>query len=74
MRQVDIHEAETQLSKWISTGEEIIIVRDSEPVARLVPVKPPAAKRVPGSVRGKFTVPAEFFEPLPTDLLDAFEP
>ena len=73
MRQVNIHEAKTQLSKLISTGEEVIIARYGEPVARLVPIRPPAAKRIPGSALGKFTVPPEYFEPLPTDLLNAFE-
>jgi prevent-host-death family protein len=74
MRQVNIHEAKTQLSKLISAGEEVIIARYGEPVARLVPIRPPTAKRIPGSARGKFTVPPEFFEPLPTELLNAFEP
>jgi antitoxin (DNA-binding transcriptional repressor) of toxin-antitoxin stability system len=74
MRQVNIHEAKTQLSKLISAGEEVIIARYGEPVARLVPIQPPVAKRIPGSARGKFTVPPEFFEPLPTELLNAFEP
>ena len=73
MRKVNIHEAKTQLSKLISAGEEVIIARYGEPVARLVPIRPPVAKRIPGSARGKFTVPSEFFEPLPTDLLNAFE-
>lgn len=74
MRQVNIHEAKTQLSKLISDGEEVIIARYGEPVARLVPIRPPAAKRIPGSAHGKFTVPPEFFEPLPTELLNGFEP
>jgi len=74
MRQVNIHEAKTQLSKLISAGEEIIIARYGEPVARLVPIQSPAARRVPGSARGKFAVPPEFFEPLPAELLNAFEP
>jgi antitoxin (DNA-binding transcriptional repressor) of toxin-antitoxin stability system len=74
MRQVNIHEAKTQLSKIISSGEEIIIARYGEPVARLVPIRPPAASRISGSARGKFKVPPEFFEPLPAELLNAFEP
>lgn len=74
MRQVNIHEAKTHLSKLIADGKEVVIARYGEPVARLVPIRPPAAKRVPGSARGKFTVPPEFFKPLPTELLNAFEP
>ena len=74
MRQVNIHEAKTQLSKLIAEGEEVVIARYGEPVARLVPIRPPAAKRVPGSARGQFTVPNTFFEPLPDEILNAFEP
>jgi len=74
MRQVNIHEAKTQLSKLIADGEEIVIARYGEPVARLVPIRPPAARRVPGTARGRFTVPKEFFDPLPPEILDAFEP
>ncbi len=73
MRQVNIHEAKTQLSKLIASGEEVIIARYGEPVARLVPIRTPSARRVPGSARGKFEVPSEFFKPLPADLLNAFE-
>jgi prevent-host-death family protein len=74
MRQVNIHEAKSQLSKLISAGEEVIIARYGEPVARLVPIRPPAARRAPGSARGKFTVPPQFFEPLSAELLKAFQP
>ncbi len=74
MRQVNIHEAKTQLSKLIADGEEVVIARYGEPVARLVPIRPPAARRVPGTARGQFKVPREFFDPLPSEILDAFEP
>ena len=74
MRQVNIHEAKTQLSKLIADGEEVVIARYGEPVARLVPIRPTTARRVPGSARGKFEVPPEFFEPLPDEFLDYFEP
>ena len=73
MRQVNIHEAKTQLSKLIAAGEEVVIARYGEPVARLVPILPPIQRRIPGSARGKFEVPSAFFEPLPDELLDGFE-
>jgi antitoxin (DNA-binding transcriptional repressor) of toxin-antitoxin stability system len=73
MRQVNIHEAKTQLSRLIASGEEIIIARYGEPVARLVPIRLPTPKRIPGSARGKFEIPSVFFEPLPDELLNAFE-
>ncbi len=74
MRKINIHEAKTNLSKLIANGEEVVIARYGEPVARLIPLRQPAAKRIPGSAQGKFTVPAEFFDPLPEEILNAFEP
>jgi prevent-host-death family protein len=40
MRQVNVHEAKTQLSKLlqlVEQGEEVVIARNGEPVARLGP-------------------------------------
>lgn len=73
MRQVNIHEAKTQLSRLIAAGEEVVIARYGEPVARLVPLRPPIPRRTPGSARGKFEVPPAFFDPLPDELLEDFE-
>jgi prevent-host-death family protein len=73
MRQVNIHEAKTQLSRLISSGEEVVISRYGEPVARLIPMRKPPSKRIPGSAKGKFEVPAVFFEPLPDEILRSFE-
>jgi prevent-host-death family protein len=69
MRKVNIHEAKTQLSKLIASGEEVVIARNGEPVARVVPIQPPVSRRMPGSAAGTFSVPAEFFEPLPQEIL-----
>lgn len=73
MTQVSVHEAKTHLSRLlhdVERGEEVIIARNGQPVAKLVPV----TRRVPilGMDRGKFTVPEDFNE-LPEDILDAFE-
>jgi prevent-host-death family protein len=68
MRFVTIHAAKTNLSKLVGrvlAGEEIVIARGSEPVARLVPLEHAASKRKFGALRGKVTVPKSFFEPLP---------
>jgi prevent-host-death family protein len=40
VKQVNVHEAKTQLSRLlqeVEEGEEIVIARNGEPVARLVP-------------------------------------
>jgi len=76
MLQINIQEAETnflQLITSVEKGEEIVIARHGRPVARIMPVSHPAAPRKPGSAKGKFRVPPEFFEPLPNEILDAFE-
>ena len=73
MRQVNIHEAKTHLSRLIAAGEEIVIARYGQPVARLVPIRPSAPQRIPGSACGKFEVPPAFFEPLPDEIIEGFE-
>jgi prevent-host-death family protein len=76
MKTVTIHEAKTNLSRLIEkacSGEEIIIARGSEPVARLVPLADIKGRRQPGSLKGKLRVSREFFEPLPAAELDAWE-
>jgi prevent-host-death family protein len=75
MAEVNIHEAKTHLSRLLQrviAGEEIVIARDGEPVARLVPIERPA-RRLFGSDRGLFEVPADFDAPLPPDVLAEFE-
>ncbi|MBU2513667.1 type II toxin-antitoxin system Phd/YefM family antitoxin [bacterium] len=72
MIQVNIHEAKTNLSKLIAEGQEVIIARYGEPVARLTPIRKKAQNRKPGSAKGKFEVSDKFFEPLPDDILNGF--
>jgi prevent-host-death family protein len=76
MSTVTIHKAKTNLSRLIkkaSAGEEIIIVRGSKPVAKLVPVGEVKGKRQPGALKGRLVVGPEFFEPLPRDELGNWE-
>lgn len=73
MRQVNIHEAKTRLSELIASGEEIVIARYGQPVAKLMPIKSPLSRHTPGSAKGMFTLPPEFFMPLPEDILEGFE-
>ncbi len=68
MKTVKIHEAKTNLSRLIEKaceGEEIIIARGSQPVARLTGLRTTKGKRKPGSLKGKLHVGPEFLEPLP---------
>lgn len=74
MVMVNVHEAKTQLSRLLeaaSRGEEVVIARHGEPVARLVPIS--ATGRTPGLARGRGRLTSAFFEPLPDEILGAFE-
>jgi prevent-host-death family protein len=76
MKTYTIHEAKTNLSRLIEKaceGEEIVIARGDEPVARLVPLTDVKGRRKPGSLKGKLHVGAEFFEPLPEEELRSWE-
>jgi prevent-host-death family protein len=67
MTQVNIHEAKTQLSRLlakVAAGEEVIIARNGEPVARLVPVEPSRKKRVLGLDAGKIWISPDFDDPV----------
>lgn len=75
--QVNIYEAKSKFSKLINqaiAGEEIIIAKSGEPVAKLVPFKKPIQNRKPGSAKGKIIIADDFDAPLPDDILkDPFD-
>ena len=76
MTMVNVHEAETQLSRLLDrvrAGEEIVIAKAGTPYARLVPLDPPP-ERVLGRYRDRDgDVPDSFFEPLDEAELAAWE-
>ena len=75
MATVNVHEAKTHLSRLLAqveAGEEVIIARNGEPVARLVPCTRRGRPRF-GSWKGRITVDDSFYEPLPDEELDAWE-
>ena len=72
---VNVHEAKTQLSRLLARvegGEEVVIARRGEPVARLVACKP-RSRRQPDVLKGKVILPDNFFDPLPEEELEAWE-
>ena len=72
---VSTHEAKTHLSRLLkraASGEEIVIMRGREPVARLVPALP-VEHRILGMDVGVLEVRDDFDAPLPEDILDDFE-
>jgi prevent-host-death family protein len=73
MQAFNVHETKTHLSRLlerVSKGEEIVISRSGEPVAKLVPYAPVARK--PGRLKGKIRMDADFDAPLPEEILRAF--
>ena len=72
---VGVHEAKTTLSRLLrraSSGEEVVITRGGEPVARLVPVERAGSRQL-GQDVGVFEYPEDFNDPLPVGLLGDFE-
>lgn len=76
MHQPNIHEVREKLAEYLDAaarGEDVLICRRNQPVARLVavrraPRKPRPIGRAPDAGAA---LPASFWEPLPQELLDA---
>jgi prevent-host-death family protein len=63
---VTVTEAKTQLSSLIervAEGEEIVIRRGREPVAKLIRYEAPPVRRQLGMLRGKIWMSEDFDEP-----------
>ena len=76
MKKVNLYEAKTQLSALVdrvAKGETVQICRRNVPAAELRPVQKLRRTRRPIGLLPVFTVPPSFFEPLPEDLVNAFE-
>ncbi len=77
LQTVNIHEAKTHLSRLIEEvnqgTSEVIIAKAGKPLVRLVRLESPKPVRKPGFLKGRIKIADDFDEPLPADLLDAFE-
>ena len=76
METVTIHAAKTTLSQLLArveAGEEIVLARGKEPVAKLIPFRLKKKGRNFGAYKGAVSVGPEFFEPLPEQELAAWE-
>jgi antitoxin (DNA-binding transcriptional repressor) of toxin-antitoxin stability system len=79
---VDVNDAMLQLPKLIErveAGEEIVIARQGQPVARLSSdqskvecATPPSGRRVGGQLRGEMWVSPDFEAPYPDEIAKAF--
>jgi prevent-host-death family protein len=76
MKKVNIYEAKAHLSALVdrvAEGETVLICRRNVPAAELRPIAKPRRTRRPIGLVSGFTVPPSFFEPLPEELVAAFE-
>ena len=75
MKTVNIHEAKTHLSrllKQVEDGNEILIARGGQPVARLVPYDAQPGRRTLGNDRDTVRIADDFDAALPDDVLTDF--
>ena len=76
MIMVNIFEVKAKLSEYleaVARGERVMICKRNRPIAELRAVDAPPAVRRLGTAAGSVTMTAAFFEPLPDDVLAAFE-
>jgi prevent-host-death family protein len=75
MKQVNIYDAKTNLSRLlreVAAGAEIVIAKDGNPIARLVPIAPAGGKRELGFAATRVKIADDFDAPLPPEVEDAF--
>lgn len=79
MIRLNIHEAKASLSRHLArleAGEEdaIVLCRRNEPIAEIRPLpRRPKARRPIDRPDRRFKLSRRFFEPLPEELIEAFE-
>ncbi|MET7860302.1 type II toxin-antitoxin system prevent-host-death family antitoxin [Streptomyces sp. NPDC005318] len=73
-RRYNVHEAKTHFSRileQVATGEEVVISKAGEPVAKVVPLRPEVRRTGRGSLKGRIHLAADFDE-LPDEIARAF--
>ena len=76
MIRVNLSEARAQLSRMVDAalrGERVVLCRRNVEIAEIRPLRRPLAHRRPIGIDQGLEIPDSFFEPLPEDLLRAFE-
>jgi len=76
MIKLNIHEAKTHLSRYLEKlkkGETILLCKRNEPIAEIRPLREHSHRKRPiGLAKGQLTIPKEFFDPLPEEIIQAF--
>ncbi|MDX9999787.1 MAG: type II toxin-antitoxin system prevent-host-death family antitoxin [Polyangia bacterium] len=76
MIRINIAEAKTQLSRYlerVEQGETIVLCRRNVPLAEIRPIAAPRTEPRPLGIDRGMAIPPSFFEPLPDEVLAAFE-
>ena len=76
MLKVNIADAKTHLSRYldlVERGETVVVCRRNVPIAEFRPVAKLHTEPRPVGIDRGMTIPPEFFDPLPDEVLDAFE-
>lgn len=76
MKAVNLQDAKTHLSRYldeVQTGEVVVLCRHNKPVAEIRCIETDDEGTPEFGIYDGFGVAESFFEPLPDDLLRAFE-
>jgi len=76
MIRVNIADAKAGFSRYlerVENGEIVILCRRNVPIAEIRPIARLPEKPRPVGIDRGMAIPPSFFEPLPDDLLDAFD-
>jgi antitoxin (DNA-binding transcriptional repressor) of toxin-antitoxin stability system len=71
-----LEEVENEASEYLHRvidGETVVVYQGNKPVAEIRPTSETETLRPIGLAAGEFIVPDDFDDPLPDELLDAFE-
>ena len=76
MTRVNVTEAKAQFSRYlkrVEQGETVVVCRRNEPIAEIRALPKSIREPRPVGIDRGMTIPTAFFEPLPDELLAAFE-
>ena len=76
MIRVNLADAKSRLSQYLNSverGETVILCRRNVPVAEIRPLPRPLTEPRPIGTDPDLEIPDSFFDPLPEEVLDAFE-
>ena len=77
MIRLNIHEAKTHLSlilDKLKKGETILLCKRNQPIPEIRPLPSPPDRKGPiGLAKGQLALSKDFFEPLPEEVVEAFQ-